>query len=530
MQYGEIETMYCDILLMRAPHKAWKLITHWDNFLPPLGKLSIGAMLLQNGFNVKMIDCCINQWGWESLTKALKMIDPPVIGLGGPITWYDENMRLFKIAKSLNPNVINIYGGPFATLCPEKIIYPGSPVDFVIYGEGEYTTLELMNELKRAPQDRDFSKIRGLVYLKNEHPFYTPPRPLVKDLDELPSPAYELLPIERYGDKRGMWGRVISVYHSKGCIDNCIFCSCWKAGGEIKCYDASNKDVSQKWRTKSVKKTLEELKYIKDKWNKDLYLFTDDTWNVNPKWNEEFAEKYKKEYGLTADWFAFMRTDFIYRDIKNGIFKKLYEDSNLRHIIIGMERSTQKGLNALGKHNTVTKSDYVVRWIRQNCRDIFVQGTFINGLWEDNNEDILAQGPYAKALGVDYPAFHVVTPFPGTPLYDWYDSQNLIDKRVPYDSYEFDTAIVPTKYLTREEVAKYNKEVNQKYAADPLYLVRGLFLTGRARSKLYRHFMKRMIILLASSFLDFKKPPEYNPLKKIHTDLFNVVEPDWYNK
>ncbi len=223
-----------DILFIRTPHKAWKLITHWDNFIPPLGPLSIGAYLRHNGFEPKAIDCCINQWGWETTTKAMKMLDPPVVGFSGPITWYDENMRMAKILKELNPNVKIIWGGPFPTLVPEEVVFPDSPIDFACIGEGEHTMLEFMNELRKPHDTQDFSRINGLAYLKNGHIVYTPPRALEKDLDVFPMPAYDLLPIDRYGNRKGMWGDVISVYHSKGCIDQCNFCSCWRSGGKVK--------------------------------------------------------------------------------------------------------------------------------------------------------------------------------------------------------------------------------------------------------------------------------------------------------
>ena len=162
--------------------------------------------------------------------------------------------------------------------------------------------LEFMNELRKPHDTQDFSRINGLAYLKNGHIVYTPPRALEKDLDVFPMPAYDLLPIDRYGNRKGMWGDVISVYHSKGCIDQCNFCSCWRSGGKVKQQPPDGPLKFQNcWRNKSVDKTLEELKYIKDEWDKELYLFTDDSWNVNPKWNEEFAQKYKKDYDAFVD-------------------------------------------------------------------------------------------------------------------------------------------------------------------------------------------------------------------------------------
>ena len=181
MHYEETLLKNIDMLFLQGPHKIWKLITSGDNFLPPLGQLSVAAFLREKGFSVKAIDCCVYQWGFKTTEALLRKIDAPVIGISGPITWGEENLRLCRLIKSINPDCITIYGGPFVTLVPDRVIFPGSPIDFVVYGEGEITMFELLKELKKPKTQQDFSQIRGLVYLKNGHLFYTQPRSLIED-------------------------------------------------------------------------------------------------------------------------------------------------------------------------------------------------------------------------------------------------------------------------------------------------------------------------------------------------------------
>jgi anaerobic magnesium-protoporphyrin IX monomethyl ester cyclase len=468
-------------------------------------------------------------WGWPTTEKALRAIDVPVVGYGGPTVWVDENLRLARLIKEINPNVVNVFGGPHATLAPETLIFPGSPIDVVVYGEGEYTMLELMNECRKPDSRRDFSTIRGLVYLKNRKPHYTEPRPLIEDLDSLPDPAYHLLPMDRYGHPRGMWGRCITVYHSKGCIDNCRFCTCWVSGGDFRGRTASGEWlVSPRYRTRSAKRVCDELTYLRDTYKRDFFLFTDDTWNVSPKWQAEWVSEYNA-HGLEAGWFAFMRADFIFRDIQSGLFKQIYEGTGLRHIIVGIERSRQQSLDGLSKHTKVTHSEYLVRWLRQHCPEMFIQGTFINGLWEDRPEDFTYQADFAKRIGIDYPGFHALTPFPGTTLYDEYQAKGLIDPAQPFEDFEFDRAIVPTKYMTKAEVTRVNRLASIKFAADPIWLLRGLFSKGTVRKRIYRHFLKSMISFIASHILKMQNPFKFSPTATQPAPLFNEVEPEWYH-
>ena len=268
-----------DILFLQGPH----LLNHSISVtLPPLGFLAVAGYLREKGFSVRVVDCCIYQWGWKTTERLIKTLDPQIVGIGGPIAWLNENLRLARLIKQINPNCTILYGGPAISIAPELALFKGSPIDFVIFGEGEKIVEELLLTLKKDPEKRDFTNIKGILYLKNGHITELKRRPLIKNLDELPIPAYDLLPIERYGNAMELWIKGVPVYHSRGCTGGCKFCACWGPMSDFNKESESNQMIP-KWRTKSVKKMLEELKYIEDKWKRELFVFIDDTWNVNPK-------------------------------------------------------------------------------------------------------------------------------------------------------------------------------------------------------------------------------------------------------
>ena len=90
------------VLLIRGTKKLWPMVNYWDNFIPPQNLLCLAAFLEENGIPVKVIDCCINKWGWKKTRKAIERINPTIIGTGEPITWADESMRVLQIAKDIN--------------------------------------------------------------------------------------------------------------------------------------------------------------------------------------------------------------------------------------------------------------------------------------------------------------------------------------------------------------------------------------------------------------------------------------------
>jgi len=500
------------------------MVNYWDNFIPPQNLLCLAAYLEENGHSVKIIDCCINKWGWKTTKKAIEKINPTIVGIGEPITWADEGMRVLQVAKEVNSDILTVVGGPHYFNIPDLYLYDDSPLDMVVYGEGEQTLLEISKEHQKSNFKETRKDIEGIMFRKNGNIITTQPRPLIEDLDDLPLPAYHLIPMERYTRKNALWKGGSTIYHSRGCVSECSFCSCWLAFSNM---ELKNGKLLKncRYRTKSVDKTLEEIKILEDKYKKKFMIFVDDTWNAKKKWNEEFAEK-KVEMGLECNWFAFMRTDFILRDHKAGIFEKLVK-SGLVHAIIGVERATTEDVKSLNKKGYTSNKSYLAFKILQKFPQIFRQGTFVNGIWEDNKESILAQADYARMIGVDYPSFHCITPHPGTALWEEAEREGRIEI-YDFSKYSWFTPVMPTKYLNTEDVAKYTMFTNVKFVRNPIWLLKGLFSKHKIRRWNYWWFIKQIVL---STSLALKE--RINPLTMSRdaekTAYLRLIAPKWYN-
>jgi len=510
------------VLLIRGPKRLWPMVNYWDNFLPPQNLLCLAAYLEENGEDVKIIDSCINKWGWKKTKRAIEIINPTIVGTGEPITWADEGVRILQIAKEVNKDILTLAGGPHYFNIPEVYLTKESPIDMIVYGEGEQTLLELTKNHQKP--DFNPKEVRGLMFRKNGNIITTQPRPLIKNLDDLPFPAYHLVPMLRYERKNALWRGGSTIHHSRGCISECTFCSCWLSFSKM---DLTNGKLVKKcyWRTKSVDRTLEEMKLLEDKYKRTFMVFVDDTWNASKKWNEEFADK-KLKWGLKSKWFAFMRTDFILRDYKAGIWDKIVK-TGLVHAIIGVERATTEDVEKMNKKGYTSNKSYLAFQILKKYPQIFRHGTFITGIWEDTKESIHAQANYARKIDVDYPSFHCVTPHPGTVLWDEAVREGRIEL-YDFSKYSWFTPIMPTKYLTTEEIAKATMFCNVKFVRNFTWLFKGLFSKHKVRRTNYWWFVKQIIL---STILALKE--RINPIiinkDTEKTAYLRLVEPKWYN-
>ncbi len=509
MGFDEVE-----VLLVAPPRLMWPYINAYDNFMVPQNLPCLAAYLRQHKIKVKIIDCMPLKMGWRTLLKTIADLNPKIVAAGENHALFStEVVKLFREVKKISKGIVTVAGGTHFSFLGEEYLISHPEIDFIVVGEGEETFLELCMTILNGGE---LSKVRGIIYRdENGKPTRTPPRPLIPNLDLLPMPAYDLLPMNRYGRSKFLFASHGStIHHSRGCTSSCKFCGFWIQMAKVE-YKNGNYELRPAWRTKSPERTLEEVKYLADKFDRKFLVWVDDTFNTNPKWNDEFAELVLKS-GIKTNWYCFMRADYILRDEKLGIMEKLVR-AGLIHISIGAERPYDEDLVELGKSfYTEEVLRECTKLIRRKYPKVFIQISFITGLMNDTKETFYDILKFAKELSPDYAAFHPLMPIPGTELWKEAKRKGYI-KIHDFNLYDLVTPIMSTKYLTREEVDELTREITHKYVSLP-WFIKGI-LGGSYRRRMYLWWLIVTLRITLISFLKLKLP---------FNEYQNLVYPQWY--
>ena len=226
----------------------------------PMGMLAIGAVPCHKGYDVVLIDQRIDT-EWESKLKkhvnSAKIICLTVMP-GEQILY---NMELSKLIKSLNPNIMIVIGGSWAQIQPEMCMQDDN-IDVVCTGEGDYLLTDLMEVCKSG---KNIDDVLGIIYRTKEGVVKkTAERPFTKNLDDLPKNPYHLVNLKDYTAVGFRPGRPsIALVTSRGCQFKCTFCS------------ISNL-YKQSWRGYSVKRIIEDITELDQKYGIKDFYFNDD--------------------------------------------------------------------------------------------------------------------------------------------------------------------------------------------------------------------------------------------------------------
>lgn len=507
------------VLLVRSPRHYWPFINEYDNFLLPQSLVCLGAAVRQAGHNVKIIDCMPLKMGWNSLRRVMEEEKPDAVGVGDSESLYShEVLRVFSMAKEINPRTVTVAGGAHFSNIPEESLLENSQLDYIVRGEGETAFVNLLKEHEKTKPD--FSQVLGVSYKPNGSVIHNMPQPLIKSLDDLPMPAYDLVPMSEYGKARYLFDPGgITVHHSRGCADSCDFCVWWVQMSERTMKDGKE-TFSPKWRTKGVDKMMDELDVLVNKYGRRGFVFVDDSWNMSSKWGDAFADAVLKR-GLNFNWFAFMRADCMLKDEKNGVMEKLVR-AGLKHCCIGVERASSKDLSHMNKEFYST--DLVkecLHMLRDKHPQVFRQVTFIVGIREESRESMLSQVDYARELCADYPGFHPMTPVPGTK--EWREAKEKgYLELTDYKYYDWFTPVMSSKYLSRQEIEDLMYVINKKFTT-PWWLLKGLFSRFPYKRKMYLWWTLVMARVLWQNIKKFTFPKKF-------MDLAGLVKPAWYDE
>ena len=263
-----------NILLLRPNHTEDKKDTYISL---PLGLGYIGSSLLKEGYNVLIIDLALENVNYNNLTERIKKFNPKVIGISALSFQYIHVKKLVNYLKSITTCKI-ILGGFLATynynIVLEKIL-----IDICILGEGELTIIKLLKNLD------NLSNVSGIAYKENNQIIATSSNELIKDLDSIPFPAYHLFDIDKYSIfsmsdmyiphtylKKKKIHKQLTLIGTRGCPFACNFCS----------------KMNYIYRPRSLKSVIEEIKYLKNTYDIDIFGFHDELLFSNFKQIQDF--------------------------------------------------------------------------------------------------------------------------------------------------------------------------------------------------------------------------------------------------
>ncbi|MBE6049822.1 MAG: B12-binding domain-containing radical SAM protein [Clostridium sp.] len=419
-----------DVLLINLPTTSWyKEKFAKSNSMPPLGLLYIGTVLEKNEYKVKVIDLAVEHFSQEKFIKELKVLNPKIVGMSTYNESWKAEQVLTRLVKKVLPNVTVYAGGAFATFCYEDILRNTS-TNYVIKGEGEFSTLKLCNKLIRK-EEINIEDIPGIVYKQEDGSIYVNnANERILKLDELPFPNRDLIDINNYL-------LPFTINTSRGCPGQCVFCSS-KAFWGKKVYMRSAQDV------------FDEVMYIYDKYNSTIFYITDDTFTASYKRATEFCKLVKKSK-IKFLWGCESRADVV----TDELMKELYE-AGCRKIQIGLESADNDILKKLKKNVTIEQIENGIRLAYEN--GMHISASFIIGHAFDTKETIEKTLNFVRHIQKDYGAYVMGssnTPFPGTEQYEKMDEWGITVFAKEWDEFKLNSPIISTKNITLNELRRY---------------------------------------------------------------------------
>ena len=432
---------------------------------PPIGVMSLSAVLKQAGHECTMYDQANPDTPNDVICKAIKDQKPDLVGLSFlSTTSYPYAKMLARQIRTENPGARIAFGGVFATLNALQVKEQCPYVDFVCRGDGEQLILDLLASLENP------ASVAGLTWQKDGKIVHNPDRKLERALDQWPFPDREGLPID-FVESMPLDVPVVlsrekftTMQTSRGCPWPCVFC-------DIPIFNEG------KWRYRGADHVIKELKHLQSL-GYGAVAFVDDHFLLQPQRIEAICEGIIRE-GITIKWGVEGRVDSVVQKLF-----PLMAKAHCRTIMFGIESGSQKILDRLKKDQTLEQIETAVKNAKKAGIEI-VHGFFVVGNPDETVEDMHKTFDFAARLPLDTFGFNRLCVYRGTPLWHEYMARNLVNDQADWYKYFKCSEIDPT-CLPGETINSIRAQGLRRL------MLRKLFLHPIQTFRLLRRFLRFM--------------------------------------
>jgi anaerobic magnesium-protoporphyrin IX monomethyl ester cyclase len=411
----------------------------------PLGIGYLAAVLENKGYVVEIIDCQVSKLNRSQLEDIFVQSQPDIVGVTSATLTYNPALEIVKIAKETLPNCLTVLGGPHVTVLDEQTLSKQPEVDIVVRGEGEQTMLELVDLAIRSKL-QNLPEVEGITFRKHGKVVRNKARSFIQNLDELPHPAYKHFELSKYSIVGKMYLPIIT---SRGCPFQCTFC-------------LASRMCGKHFRTRSPKKVVDELEWLRDEHRADVFAFYDDTFTFDRKRAYEICEEMKNR-GFDLPWDCRTRVD----QISTEILSKM-RDTNCQLIHFGVESGSQKMLNAMKKGTTVEQNEKAIKLTKKI--GISVAISVVVGYPGETSDMLKQTFEFIRKTMPDYVYVCQAIPYPGTELYD-----NLRDLgwevSTEWNQYDEQSQVFANPLLSPRKIDEMRGDFYDKFFS-PTYFLR----------------------------------------------------------
>lgn len=387
-----------------------------------------------------------NFFVWNQFKKTLDDFKPEIVGVLVRSPLFNSALIINKLVKEWNKDCRIVWGGPHPTVAPLEVISMPE-VDYIIYGEGEYTMLELVNSIEK---NSDLSRVKGIYYkdisgriVKNSQ------REYIQNLQKLPLPARHLV----FDDDVYAPGAYADLMGSRGCPYMCSYCSAHSTWG-------------RKIRYRPAQDIIKEMKLMRDNYNCEIVRLLDDTLTVNRKWAEYLCNALIEE-NLDVKWGCLTRINLI-----DDKLLKLMVKAGCYRIDVGIESGSPRILKMMKKG--ITLEDVLKGAKLLDKYGIDWTAFFMTGLPLETKEDIEATAKFMKKVNPYRLVLSSFTPYPGTEEYERAKEAGVLPQNIDWGLYDHNSPHnFFMRHVTRDEYKKFFDNLSAWVSLRNTHRIRG---------------------------------------------------------